>query len=46
MKTKIIVVLAIILFQSCKTQQLQTKTDLPKIENQIKGEIRLCQRRI
>lgn len=40
MKTKLLLlVLAIILFQSCKTQQLQTKTDLPKIENQIEGEL-------
>lgn len=40
MKTKLIVIVfAIILFQSCKTQQLKTKTDLPKIENQIEGEL-------
>ncbi len=39
MKTKLLIVLAIILFQSCKTQQLQTKTDLPKIENQLEGEL-------
>lgn len=39
MKTKIIVALAIILFQSCKTQQVQTKTSLPKVENQLKGEL-------
>ncbi|MEE9363500.1 MAG: hypothetical protein V3U92_12960 [Cellulophaga sp.] len=39
MKIKLIVVLIIILFQSCKTQQLQTKTDLPKIENQLDGEL-------
>ncbi len=39
MKTIIIVVLTIILCQSCKTQQLQTKTSLPKVENQLKGEL-------
>ncbi len=39
MKIKLIVVLAIILFQSCKTQQLQTKTSSPKIENQLEGEL-------
>lgn len=39
MKIKLIVVLAIILFQSCKTQQIQTKSSLPKIENQLKGEL-------
>ena len=39
MKTKLLMILAIILFQSCKTQQLQTKTSLPKVENQLKGEL-------
>lgn len=39
MKTKLIIVITIILFQSCKTQQLQTKTSLPKVENQLKGEL-------
>lgn len=39
MKTKLTIILAIILFQSCKTQQLQTKTSLPKVENQLKGEL-------
>ncbi len=39
MKTKLIIILAIILFQSCKTQQLQTKTSLHKVENHIKGEL-------
>lgn len=43
MKTKLLVVLAIILFQSCKTQQLQTKTSLPKVENQLKGGLELIQ---
>ena len=38
-KTKLLIILAIILFQSCKTKQLQTKTDLPKIDNQITGEL-------
>ncbi len=37
--TKLIMLLAIILFQSCKTQQLLTKTSLPKVENQLKGEL-------
>jgi len=35
MKAKLILILAIVLFQSCKTQQLQTKPTLPKVENQI-----------
>ncbi|TLP74282.1 hypothetical protein [Maribacter sp. ACAM166] len=41
MKTKIyiLVLFLFILFQSCKTQQLQTETALPKIENQITGEL-------
>lgn len=38
MKTKLILVFAIIIMQSCKVQQLQTAS-LPKIENQIKGEL-------
>ncbi len=39
MKSKLLIVFTIILFQSCKTQQLQTKTALPKIENQLEGEL-------
>lgn len=39
MKTKLIIILAIIVFQSCKTQQLRTKTSLPKVENQFEGEL-------
>lgn len=39
MKTKLAVIFAIILLQSCKTQQVQTKTTFPKIENQIAGEL-------
>jgi len=39
MKIKLIIILVIILFQSCKTQQLQTKIAVPKIENQLKGEL-------
>jgi hypothetical protein len=41
MKTKIYTLLLIVsvLFLSCKTQQLQTKASLPKIENQFKGEL-------
>ena len=39
MKTNLIIILSIILFQSCKTQQLQTKTTVPKVENQLKGEL-------
>jgi len=37
MKTQLLLVLTIILFQSCKVQQVQTV--LPKIENQITGEL-------
>ena len=36
-KTKLVVVLAIILFQSCKAQQ--SKIALPKVENHLKGEL-------
>lgn len=39
MKTTLALLLAIILLQSCKTQQLQTKTSVPKLENQLKGEL-------
>jgi len=39
MKTKIVLLLAIMLLQACKTQQIQNKTQLPKIENQIQGEL-------
>jgi len=39
MKTKLSLILAFILFQSCKTQQFQSKTILPKIENQLEGEL-------
>jgi len=38
-KTYILFLLVFTLFQSCKTQQLQTKTSLPKIENQLEGEL-------
>ncbi len=38
-KTYILFLFVFTLFQSCKTQQLQTKTSLPKIENQLKGEL-------
>jgi len=36
-KTKLVVVLAIILFQSCKAQQ--SKIALPKVENHLNGEL-------
>ena len=39
MKTKLILFFVIILFQSCKTRQLQSKTSSPKIENQLEGEL-------
>jgi len=39
MKTKLLIILATILIQSCKTQQQKTKASLPKIENQINGEL-------
>jgi len=39
MKTNLLLILTIILFQSCKTQQFQNKLPLPKIENQIEGEL-------
>ena len=32
MNTKLIMIFAIILFQSCKTQRLETETSLPKVE--------------
>ncbi len=38
-KTYILFLFVFTLFQSCKTQQLQTKTSLPKIENQLEGEL-------
>ena len=38
-KTGFMVILAFILFQSCKTQKIETKSSLPKIENQILGEL-------
>lgn len=37
MKTKLIIILAIILFQSCNAQQ--TQTTFPKVENHLKGEL-------
>ncbi|MBD0779221.1 hypothetical protein HPE56_15580 [Maribacter sp. ANRC-HE7] len=39
MKTKLILILAIILFPSCKTQQLESKTSMPKVENRLEGEL-------
>lgn len=41
MKTKIYILFLVVftLFLSCKTQQLDTKTSLPKLENQLKGEL-------
>lgn len=39
MKIKLSIVLTFVLFQSCKTQKFQSKTLLPKIENQIEGEL-------
>ena len=38
-KTYILFLFVCILFQSCKTQQLQTKIAVPKIENQLIGEL-------
>ncbi len=38
-KTYILFLFVFTLFQSCKTQQLQTKTSLPKIGNQLEGEL-------
>ena len=38
-KTYIVFLLVGILLHSCKTQQLQTNTVLPKIENQLEGEL-------
>ena len=39
MKTKLIIILAIIFFQSCKTKKMEYSTSFPKIENQITGEL-------
>lgn len=36
---KLLLILTIILLQSCKTQKFQSETSLPKIENQIQGEL-------
>lgn len=38
-KTYLLFLLVCALFQSCKTKHLQTKTSVPKIENQLKGEL-------
>lgn len=39
MKARLILIFLIIVLQSCKTQQLQTTTTLPKVENQLTGEL-------
>jgi len=41
MKTKLMLLLSIMLLQFCKAQQTESKASLPKIENYTKGELEL-----
>lgn len=38
-KTHIFILFVLIVFQSCKTHKVPTKTSLPTVENQLKGEL-------